>query len=403
MKHLRRFILLIATLSLLFGKSDQYVLLISFDGFRADYLDWYDTPNFDRLAEHGVKAKGMQPVFVSKTFPNHYSIATGMYADHHGLIANTFYDAKFDATYKISDRTAVEDARWYGGEPIWCTAEKQGVKTASCFWVGSESKAGGCQPSVWKRYDHDFPFEARVDSVMAWFNKPEESRPNLVLLYFHEPDNTGHRYGPNSKETEEMVEKMDKLLGEILDKSKSLEIYSRLNIIALSDHGMAEISPERTIRLSDHINMEGVIQEGSGPIAFLYGVDSTRLGKLACDLKNVPRLKVHLKANIPNRLHYKHNDRIKDLLLIADEGWSIIDEERDNPKFLMGGDHGYDNSLWSMHAIFVADGPAFKNGYQIGTFKNINVYPLISEILGITPNSEIDGEIEDIRNILNED
>ncbi len=403
MKHLHRFIVFIFTITLLFGKPDQYVLLISFDGFRADYLDWYDTPNFDRLSEQGVKAKGMQPVFVSKTFPNHYSLATGMYADHHGLIANTFYDENFNATYKISDRSAVEDARWYGGEPIWCTAEKQGVKTASYFWVGSESEAGGCQPSVWKRYDHDFPFESRVDSVMAWFNKSEESRPNLVLLYFHEPDNTGHRFGPKSEETKSMIEKMDMLLGDILNKSEKLEIYPKLNTIVLSDHGMAEISSKRAIRLSDHVDMMGVTQEGSGPITFLYGVDSIRLKELVVKLNAVSHLTAYLKTDIPERLHYKNHDRIKDLLLIADEGWSIIDEGNFNPKWLSGGDHGYDNALWSMHAIFVADGPAFKSGYQFGTFKNINVYPLISEILGITPSPEIDGDIENIRNILIED
>lgn len=176
-------------ITLLFGNTpkDSYVLLISFDGFRADYLDWYDTPNFDRLAEQGVKADGMKPVFVSKTFPNHYSIATGMYIENHGLIGNYFYDEKLDEYFTLSDRSKVEDARFYGGEPIWVTAEKQGVKSASYFWAGSAAAVGGVRPGIWKEYDHDFPFPARIDSVAKWFSLPEEKRPHLIMLYFHEP------------------------------------------------------------------------------------------------------------------------------------------------------------------------------------------------------------------------
>lgn len=400
MKYVHRFFILIAALSFLYGKSDQYVLLISFDGFRADYLDWYDTPNFDRMAEQGVKAKGIKPVYVSKTFPNHYSLATGMYAENHGLIANTFYDEKFDATYKIRDRSAVEDKRWYGGEPIWCTAEKQGVITASYFWVGSESEAGGCQPSEWKRYDHDFPFENRIDSVMTWFQKPEAERPQFVLLYFHEPDNIGHRYGPRSKETGEIVKKMDALLGQILDRSKELEIYPKLNIIALSDHGMAEISSERTIKLSDHVDLKGLTQEESGPFCFLYGQTPERLNELVDELNAVPRITAYLKKDIPDRFHYRNHYRIKDVLVVPDEGWSIIDENRPNLNYGIGGDHGFDNNLWSMHAIFCADGPAFKDGYQCGTFENVNVYPLIAHILGVTPYSEVDGSFQHIQALL---
>ncbi len=403
MKYAHRFFILVMTLTVLYGKSDQYVLLISFDGFRADYLDWYETPNFDRMAAQGVKAKGIKPVYVSKTFPNHYSLATGMYAENHGLIANTFYDEKFDATYKIRDRTAVEDGRWYGGEPIWCTAEKQGVKSASYFWVGSESNAGGCRPSHSKRYDHDFPFQSRIDSVMTWFQKPEAERPQFVLLYFHEPDNIGHRYGPRSKEVGEIVKKMDDLLGQILDRSKELEIYPNLNIIALSDHGMAEISSERTILLSDYVDLKGVTQEGTGPFSFLYGQTPERLKELVFELNKIPHITAYLKKDIPDRFHYRDHYRIKDVLVVPDEGWSIIDRDNNNMNYQTGGDHGFDNNLWSMHAIFLADGPSFKDGYQCGTFENVNVYPLIAHILGVTSYSEIDGSFLHIQALLKDE
>ena len=401
MKQFTRFFCFFLVVFGLFGQSGRpYVLLVSFDGFRAEYLDWYHTPNFDRLAQQGVKAESMKPVFITKTFPNHYSIATGMYADHHGLIANTFYDAEFDATYRIRDRSAVEDARWYGGEPIWCTAEKQGVKTASYFWVGSESKAGGCQPTVWKRYDHDYPFEARIDSVVAWFQKPPKTRPHLVLLYFHEPDAAGHVFGPNSDETETAVENMDSVMGAILDRVKNLPVYKQLNIIVVSDHGMAGINPKRIINLNDYTDLSGFTQEGTGPTSFLYGGGTNRLHQVYADLKTAPHISVYLKTEIPNRLYYKNHYRIKDLLLIAHEGWSILNFKRPNPERYAGGTHGYDNVLPSMHAIFLADGPAFKNGYLRGTFENVNIYPLIANILQLTPNTDIDGNLENIADIL---
>ena len=374
MKQFTRFLCLFLIVFGLFGQPDRpYVLLVSFDGFRAEYLDWYYTPNFDRLAQQGVKAKSMKPVFITETFPNHYSIATGMYADHHGLIANTFYDAEFDATYMIYDRSAVEDERWYGGEPIWCTAEKQGVKTASYFWVGSESQAGGCQPSIWKRYDHDFPFKARIDSVMSWLQLPVEHRPHLVLLYFHEPDAAGHIYGPKSDEAETAVKNMDVLMGVILDRVKNLPVYTQLNIIVVSDHGMVEINPKRIINLNDYTDLSGFTQEGNGPTSFLYGVGINHLQQVYADLKTVPHISVYLRTEIPDRLYYKNHYRIKDLLLIAQEGWSILNFKYPNPERYTGGDHGYDNVLSSMHAIFLADGPAFKDGYSRGSFENVDM------------------------------
>ena len=401
MKQFTRFLCLFLIVFGLFGQPDRpYVLLVSFDGFRAEYLDWYYTPNFDRLAQQGVKAKSMKPVFITETFPNHYSIATGMYADHHGLIANTFYDAEFDATYMIYDRSAVEDERWYGGEPIWCTAEKQGVKTASYFWVGAESQAGGCQPSIWKRYDHEFPFKARIDSVMSWLQLPVEHRPHLVLLYFHEPDAAGHIYGPKSDETETAVKNMDVLMGVILDRAKNLSVYKQLNIIVVSDHGMVEINPKRIINLNDYTDLSGLTQEGNGPTSFLYGVGINHLQQVYADLKTVPHISVYLRTEIPDRLYYKNHYRIKDLLLIAQEGWSILNFKYPNPERYTGGDHGYDNVLSSMHAIFLADGPAFKDGYSRGSFENVDIYPLITEILQLTPNPEIDGDLENIKDVL---
>lgn len=396
-------VFLLLFFSFLFSQEDDsYVLMISFDGFRADYIDWYDTPNFDRLAKEGVKAKGMKPVFVSKTFPNHYSLATGMYIENHGLVGNYFYDPILDEEYTIRDRSKVEDGRFYGGEPIWVTAEKQGVSTASYFWVGTEAAIDGIQPSIWKRYDHHFPFHARIDSVKKWFQQPKENRPRLVMLYFHEPDDTGHRYGPKSPELKAVVDSMDTIMGEILDTMSHLDIFPQLNILAVSDHGMVSTSEDRTINLEKYVNMKGLTQEGSGPFSLLYGKNKYAMRRIVKRLNKVPHLSAYLKKDIPERYHFKNHYRIKDVLLVADEGWSILGTfgRSSDPTSHNGGNHGYDNNLRGMEALFIADGPALKDGYISPVFENIHIYPLIAHILGIEPFDGIDGNLNNIKHIL---
>lgn len=382
-----------------------YVLLISFDGFRADYLDLYHTPNFDRFLKTGVRSKGLIPVFVSKTFPNHYSIATGMYAENHGLIGNHFYDEKLNDSYTLSDRSKVEDPKFYGGEPIWVTAEKQGVKSASYFWVGSEAQIGGHYPSIWKKYEHNFPFESRIDSVVNWFSRPEKLRPQLCMLYFHEPDGTGHDKGPQSDETGQMVMYLDSLFGDLIYKLDQLPIKNQLNIIAVADHGMVEISSERTVSLSSITNMDGITQEGDGPYALLYSDDKEAINQAVKNINDAPNVTAYLRENIPDRFHYKNHHRIKDALVLADEGWYMnnqaIGSSADVGQYIpVGGTHGYDNQLESMHALFTASGPAFKKGFVSEPFENVNIYPLIAHILNLNPALEIDGNIQNVSHLL---
>ena len=385
------------------NKNDQYVLLISFDGFRADYIDWYDTPNFDQIKLNGVKAKSLKPVFPTKTFPNHYSIATGMYVENHGLIGNQFFDKKLNEFYQTKDREKVEDKRFYGGEPIWSTAEKQGLKTASYFWVGSEAQAGGHYPSIWKKYDQKQSFDARIDSVIKWFEKPIKNRPRLVLLYFHEPDNTGQKYGPRSKENKLMVESVDKTIGNILNKLKTLTIYKKLNVILVSDHGMTEIDKTKKIVLSKYIDTKKIKMEGSGAYTLLYSDENNEIEKSYLKLKQLSNIDVYKKENIPDKWRFKRHHRIKDILIVAKEGWTIL---RDNLEgsyyFYSKAAHGYDNDLQSMQAIFFAQGPAFKKDYTISSINNIDIYPLIAHILNIKSYHEIDGKLENVINLLDE-
>ncbi len=385
------------------NKNDQYVLLISFDGFRADYIDWYDTPNFDQIKLNGVKAKSLKPVFPTKTFPNHYSIATGMYVENHGLIGNQFFDKKLNEFYQTKDREKVEDKRFYGGEPIWSTAEKQGLKTASYFWVGSEAQAGGHYPSIWKKYDQKQSFDARIDSVIKWFEKPIKNRPRLVMLYFHEPDNTGQKYGPRSKENKLMVESVDRTIGNILNKLKTLTIYKKLNVILVSDHGMTEIDKTKKIVLSKYIDTKKIKMEGSGAYTLLYSDENNEIEKSYLKLKQLSNIDVYKKENIPDKWRFKRHHRIKDILIVAKEGWTILKDNLEGSYYFYSkAAHGYDNDLQSMQAIFFAQGPAFKKDYTISSINNIDIYPLIAHILNIKSYHEIDGKLENVINLLDE-
>ncbi len=385
------------------NSNDHYVLLISFDGFRPDYVDWYNTPNLDKIKSNGVMAKNLKPVFPTKTFPNHYSMATGMYVENHGLIGNQFFDKKLNEFYQIKDRKKVEDKRFYGGEPIWSTAEKQGLKTASYFWVGSEAQAGGHYPSIWKKYDQKQSFDARIDSVTKWFNMPIENRPRLVMLYFHEPDNTGQKYGPKSNENKRMVELVDRTIGNIINKLKTLNIYQKLNVIIVSDHGMTEIDKTKKIVLSKYIDTKKIKLEGSGPYTLLYSDDNNEMGESYLKLKQLPNIDVYKKEDIPEKWHFKKHYRIKEILVVAKEGWTLLKDNLEGSYYFYSkAAHGYDNDLQSMQAIFFAQGPAFKKNYTITSINNIDIYPLIAKILNIKPHPGIDGKLENVISLLSD-
>ena len=392
------FTIIISFSSLIYAGNDQYVLLISMDGFRADYLEKTHTPNFDKMSKNGIRSDGLIPVFISKTFPNHYSIATGMYAENHGLIANSFFASDLGEYYSIRDRKSVEKADFYGGEPIWVTAEKQGLKTASYFWVGTEAAVSGIHPSIWKRYDQKVPFDDRIDSVMTWFSLPKPNRPRLIMLYFHEPDWTGHKYGPNSAQTIDQIQKMDGIMGTILKKAGNLTIADKLNVLVVSDHGMTEVNPEQVIDLSVYTDLSGVATVGAGPIVFLSADSSKRLTPIYNDLQQLPNAQVYWKRDIPDRWHYRAHERIPEVLIVAEEGWTLM--PMGHGPGMPKGTHGYDNKLKSMQAIFVAEGPAFKSGYSKEVFENIHIYPLLAHILGLEPYSGIDGDLNVVRDLL---
>ncbi len=357
-----------------------YVVMLSMDGFRWNYTDRVPTPNFDKIAAKGVKS-AVQPCFPTKTFPNHYSIATGLYPDHHGIVNNTFYDPKRKSVYKISDRSKVEDGYYYGGEPIWNTAEKQGMRTASYFWVGSEADIQGMHPSIWKKYDHYFPWKQRADSVIAWLQLPESKRPHLILWYVPEPDGTGHHFGPQSAEIDKMVMKLDSLLGYFMDELEKIPVASRVNVIVTSDHGMEEITHERMLSLKNILKNDWYTGAyGGNPVYNIWAKDGFK-DSIINALKQTGHIQAYDKNTIPSRLHYMKNERCGDVVAVADSAYGLV--YGSIPGITTAGTHGYDNKNTNMNAMFYAYGPAFKKGYTAPVFQNIDIYNLIAEILGL--------------------
>lgn len=376
--------------------TDSYVLLISLDGFRWDYPIMYRTPNLDEFGRSGVRAQSLISCYPTKTFPNHYSIATGLHPDHHGIVNNSFYDEEL-GYYRLGDRKSVENGKFYGGEPIWVTAEKQGVKTASFYWVGSEAPIQGIQPTYWKRYDQKVLFTQRVDTVMKWFSLPVEQRPRLVTFYYHEPDWVGHDCGPVSPQTRKVVEQLDSLIGYFLNRLSELPIAGKLNIIILSDHGMADISSDRVINLSDYFSKDLFKYiSGSNPVYTLQPKPEN-YHEIVSRLRTIPHLKVWERNEIPKRYVYGSNPRVNDILVEAELGWSVTwSDDKDS---YSGGTHGYDNLIPEMHGIFYARGPAFKSGYVHPSFYNVNVYSIIASILNLKP-AKTDGNLDEVRGML---
>jgi predicted AlkP superfamily pyrophosphatase or phosphodiesterase len=369
-----------------------HVILISFDGFRADYLDRVEAPNFERVAREGVRAEGLISVFPSKTFPAHYSIATGMYPDAHGIVSNRFYDPERDATYSIGDRESVMDGTWYRGEPIWVTAEKQGMVAASYFWVGSEADVQGIRPTIWKEFDGRVPNEARVDSVLAWLQLPVERRPHMITLYFSDVDGAGHRHGPDAPEVDEAILRVDAALGRLLDGLDGLPaVRDRVYTILVSDHGMAEYWTESAVAIDDIIDMTGIRMPDSGPVAQLHVEGGPARAREVRDALNagIEHGEAFLRHEVPAHLHYREDPRIGDVVVRMAEHWQI--RLRDRLPTSGGGTHGWDPTIPSMHGIFLASGPRIRQGTRIPAFEMVDIYPFIAEVLGLRPGPEVQG------------
>lgn len=388
------------------GDLKPTVILISLDGFRYDYVDKFKTPTLGRLARLGVRAKWLIPSFPTKTFPNHYTIATGLYPQNHGLVENNVYD--FGEVFRIDDRKKVQDSRWWFGEPIWVTAEKQGQIAGSYFFVGSEAEIGGERPTFWHTYNGRVPPEMRVDKVLGWLDLPSNRRPTMITMYFSDTDDAGHEFGPDAEETRYAASNADRYIERLLKGLAARGIANRVNIIIVSDHGMATRDQRNAVIMDDYFDTrDKTIADPiltTGEIWQIFPKPGKEDGIMKA-LRPIKNATCWRKAEIPPRLHYNQGKRIAPIVCVSDEGWAMTSRERfettkrsDDFDKLRGA-HGYDNKYESMRATFIAHGPAFRRGYLAEPFENIHLYELMCKILGLKP-AKNDGDLNRVREML---
>jgi predicted AlkP superfamily pyrophosphatase or phosphodiesterase len=368
-----------------------YVILISADGFRYDLADKYHAANLLRLREEGVAATSMIPSYPSLTFPNHYTIVTGLYPSHHGLVDNGFYDEKRGARYGMSRKDAVADSSWYGGTPLWVLAEKQKMLSASFYWVASESAIQGVRPTYYYVYNEKIDMPSRIRAVKEWLQLPEEKRPHFITFYFPEVDHAEHTYGPDSKEAEAAVHFVDESVGSLVSAVASTGLP--VNFIFVADHGMTTVDTLHTMRLPAAVDTAKFMVPFGDVLLHLYAKDKADVLPTYNALKkSAGDYDVYLAEEIPTRWNYSRQDdrygRIGDILLVPHlpRVFSL------SGKSTTPGKHGFDNALFDMHASFYAWGPAFKNHLHIPSFENVHIFPLVARLLGLDyAEDSIDG------------
>jgi alkaline phosphatase D len=379
-------------------QAKPYVVLVSLDGFRWDYAQKYNAKNLLAIAAHGASApEGMIPSFPSVTFPNHISIITGLYPEHHGIVANAFYDPATRERYAYNDAQKNTDGKWYGGVPLWSLAEQQGMRSATFFWPGAEAEIAGERPSYYVRYDGTIPDAARVDQVLDWLTLPPERRPHFLTLYFDIVDHNGHEFGPETKEVEDSVHHLDDMIGRLMSGVASMK--QRVDVIVVSDHGMATVEGN-WINLDQFADLAGFESAGS----LLYAPSEAAAEKVYEQLKGASdKFTVYRRKDVPANLHYNGNPREGDPIVIANGPYLIRAHAPSDPAIaarMSKGMHGYDpHKMKQMFASFYAEGSDFKPGATVAPFENIDLYPLIADILGLKIGA-IDGQIDGLTKIL---
>jgi len=398
MKHLflTLLCLLLCSSALQAKQPDRYVVVVSMDGFRWDYSLMYRTPFLDSIGSAGVYSR-MRPSYPSKTFPNHYTLATGLVPDHHGIIANHFTDRKTGRYFSLKNPETKYDGYFYGGEPIWITAQKQGVKSGIVYWPGSDVEIKGRRPNIWHDYEHNLlPFDERIVEVERILSLPEKQRPHLVMCYFSEPDGIGHDKGPSHPRTRAKVEYMDRLMHHLYHTLMSLPIADKIDFIVTSDHGMTRTSPEMFIRMADYLKPEWISYQQYSVPSFLDGATPACVDSIYDALKSVPHMRVYRRGEFPAHMQFGTNPNIGDITIDCDLGWTTAWDKYEEST----GAHGFDPYYSDMQVTLRAIGPSFKEGYaKADIFQNIALYPLICHLLGIKP-AQVDGRFEDIADIL---
>jgi predicted AlkP superfamily pyrophosphatase or phosphodiesterase len=378
------------------------VILISFDGFRWDYDTRAPAPNLRRLAAGGVRAAGLIPGHPSKTIPNHYSIVTGLYPAHHGMVANTIRDPVTGRLFERTNRAEVQNPMWWGGDPIWNLAQRAGLVAATMFWAGSDAPIGGMRPRHWREFDDSVPPSDRVDQVLAWLDLPPAERPSLVTLYLNDTDTMGHFYGPDSQQVRTAITAIDAQLGRVIAGLERRGLFAHANLVVVSDHGMAPTRQDRTIVADDFVPLADVDIVDINPTLGLAPRPGTEDRVYRAVAGAHPHLKMYRRAETPEHWRFRDQPRVPAITGVADEGWVVIRRAdagtywRRSPD---GGQHGYDPRLESMRGIFVASGPAFKQGITVPAFENVNVHSILAMALGLAPSAN-DGDPAIARRVL---
>lgn len=381
------------------------VILVSIDGWRWDYLDLYAAPTIATLAAEGVRADGLIPQFPSKTFPNHYTIVTGLRLANHGIISNNMRAADVPGEFAMSNREVLADPRWWGGEPIWNTLEKQGGIASAMFWPGSEAAINGRHATYWMPYDDDMSQADRVGKILEWLKLPDGRRPSFLTLYYAEVDTTGHRYGPQSDEVRAAIRDVDASLARLVAGVRDLRLDDRVHYVLVSDHGMSEVARDRAIVLDDYITVADADVVDWSPVLGLSPKDGN-VDRMYAALKDRhPRLAVYRRDELPAVYGLAAHPRLPAIIGIADDGWQIV-SRRDTDRWRepesrsgSGGQHGYDTRLKSMQGLFVAAGPRIRSGLRVAAFENIHVYDFMCALLGVTP-AKNDGDAAVTRDML---
>jgi len=356
------------------------------DGFRWDYCELHpaETPHLRTLIREGTTARALIPVYPTNTFPNHYSIVTGLYPAHHGMINNDHFDPALGEFFNYKNPAAVGAAKWWGGEPIWTSAVRQGRPSASYFWVGSEAENHGVRPTYWKKYDYSVPFKKRLEELVGWLTLPVEKRPAVVAFYFEETNAAGHKYGPDSPELAAAVHLLDAQIGAL--RTRLTEVGVTPNFVIVSDHGMTPVSADKVMLLDDFIDLTTVQVDFEGSTVGLRPHDGDAAA-LVRRLATLPHARAYLAADLPASFRLTDNPRIPPVWIVPELGWHVerrLRFERIRLAFLKG-DHGYDPSHPAMRGLFIASGPSFKAGVVVEPVENVHVYNLLCAALGLQP------------------
>ncbi len=381
---------------------DRILILVSIDAFRADYLKKFkdQTPNLNRLAAEGVHAEKMIPMFPSMTFPNHQTIVTGWRPEHHGIIHNNFFDPERKQTFAYN-KYKPEDSFWWGGEPIWATAVKQGRRANVMFWPGTGVKMAGVLPTEYRPYESAPDPNGCVEPVLAWLDQPAEKRANFLMTYFHHVDSVGHKTGTDSPEIAQTVKEVDDAIGLLVDGIHKRKLDDVVNLVIISDHGMANTSTNRLIKLSDFVDMANVQVDFSGALAGLRPLDGDVDALYKKFAGKEKHFHVYRSETMPKRYHFTDNQRIPPVIVVADDGWYVSKPRAsgEEPKAMNKATHGFDPELDSMGATFIANGPAFKHGVTLKPFENVHIYNLLCATMGLKPAPN-DGDDRLVKKVL---